>query len=254
VRFFWLADENPTTIKETWRAVLSEIAQRKLSISMCASIRAQDIVRDADILNLYKEAGFTYVLMGIEAVTDEKLAKIRKGSRVDDGYQAVRLLRKHNIMSIVDYIFGIGEETPRTIWLGLRGLLKYDGDFVNALYITPHSWTPMGKEMKDAPIVEEDTWKWDYRHQVVGVEHLSPTQLFIGVKLVELLYHLHPRRIWRIFTAPDAKLRHQLRYAFKHTTIVFWYEIYEHFVDRIRARKRHAQKRRVKVYEVVRGV
>src|SRR5215470_16342386 len=60
VRFFWLADENPTTLKDVWQKVLLEIADRRLPIGMCASIRAQDIVRDADILPLYKQAGFVY--------------------------------------------------------------------------------------------------------------------------------------------------------------------------------------------------
>ncbi len=144
-RFFWIADENPTTLKDVWRQVLEEIARRRMDVGMCASIRAQDIVRDADILPIYKQAGFTYVLLGIETVTDETLARVRKGASVDDGYQAVRLLRQNGIMSIVDYIFGLDEETPRTIWRGLRGLLRYDGDFVNALYVTPHSWTPLGR-------------------------------------------------------------------------------------------------------------
>lgn len=235
VRFFWIADENPTTLKSVWRAVLEEIARRRLGARMCASIRAQDIVRDADILHLYRQAGFSYVLMGIETVTDETLDKIRKGSSVDDGYQAVRLLRQHGILSIIDYIFGLEEETPRTIWRGLRGLLRYDGDFVNALYITPHSWTPLGAAMEQRERVEPDQWKWDYRHQVIGVKHLTPGQLFLGVKIVELLYHLHPRRLWRVLAAPDRDVRRQLRHAYRHITGVYWYEVYEFAKDRLRA-------------------
>jgi len=227
VRFFWLADENPTTLKDLWRQTLEEIARRELPVGMCASIRAQDIVRDADILHLYRRAGFLYVLMGVETVTDATLARIRKGSRVDDAYQAVRLLRRHHIMSIVDYIFGLEDETPRTIWRGLRGLLRYDGDFVNALYITPHAWTPLGHQLRNEPVVEPDTWRWDYRHQVIGVKHLTPAQLFVGVKLVELIYHLHPRRLWRILTVSDPRLRRQLRFAFLRTAAVFAYELFE---------------------------
>jgi anaerobic magnesium-protoporphyrin IX monomethyl ester cyclase len=216
VRFFWIADENPTTLQDVWRSVLEEIARRGMNAGLCASIRAQDIVRDADFLHLYKAAGFTYVLMGIETVTDQTLDKVRKGSCVDDGYHAVRLLRQHNIMSIIDYIFGLEEETPQTLWRGLRGLLRYDGDFVNALYVTPHSWTPLGGAMAELPRVEEDQWKWDYRHQVVGVKRLTPGQLFLGVKIVEFLYHLHPRRLLRLLTAPDARLRRQMRFAYRH--------------------------------------
>ncbi len=237
VRFFWIADENPTTLKDVWRQVLEEIARRRMDVGMCASIRAQDIVRDADILPIYKQAGFTYVLLGIETVTDETLARVRKGASVDDGYQAVRLLRQNGIMSIVDYIFGLDEETPRTIWRGLRGLHRYDGDFVNALYVTPHSWTPLGRAMGEAERVEEDQWKWDYRHQVVAVKALTPGQLFFGVKVVELLYHLHPRRLWRMLAAPDRELRRQLRYAYCHISAVYLYEVYEFVKSRLRPRR-----------------
>jgi anaerobic magnesium-protoporphyrin IX monomethyl ester cyclase len=236
VRFFWLADENPTTLKDVWRQVLQKITDRKLPIGLCASIRAQDIVRDADILHLYKSAGFLYVLMGVETVTDDALTRIRKGSCVDDAYQAVRLLRQHQIMSIVDYIFGLEEETPRTLWRGLRGLLRYGGDFVNALYLTPHAWTPLGRQLQNEPIIEPDIWKWDYRHQVLGVKHLSPLQLFVGVKVVELLYHLHPHRIWRILAASDRGLRRQFRFALWHTTAVFWAEVWEQIAGAPRRR------------------
>jgi anaerobic magnesium-protoporphyrin IX monomethyl ester cyclase len=244
VRFFWIADENPTTIKEVWREVLAEVARRQLGVGMCASIRAQDIVRDADILHLYKAAGFTYVLMGIETVTDETLARVRKGASVDDGYQAVRLLRQHGIMSIVDYIFGLEEETPWTIWRALRGLHRYDGDFVNALYVTPHSWTPLGKALQGAERVEDDPWKWDYRHQVIAVKGLTPGQLFLGVKLIELLYHLHPRRLWRVLTTPDPVLRQQLRFAYRHITTVYWYEVIEFLRSRLVRRRGSSQRPR----------
>lgn len=225
IRFFWLADENPTTIKEVWQSVLEEIARRKLSIGLCASIRAQDIVRDADILHIYKQAGFLYVLMGVESVTDETLTKIRKESSVDDAYEAVRLLRKQRILSIVDYIFGLENETPRSIWRGLRGLHKYDGDFLNALYLTPHAWTPLGQQLKDAPLVETDLWRWDYRHQILSITTLSPQQLFFAVKIVECLYHFHPRRLWRMLVTSDPSMRKLFRFSFWHITITFWSEI-----------------------------
>jgi anaerobic magnesium-protoporphyrin IX monomethyl ester cyclase len=240
VRFFWLADENPTTLKHEWARCLAEIGRRNLDISLCASIRAQDIVRDADILPLYRQAGFLYVLMGVETVTDATLDKIHKGMTVDDAYQAVRLLRRHGIMSIVDYIFGLEEETPRTLWRGLRGLMRYDGDFVNALYITPHAWTPLGHELESAPLVERDVAKWDYRHQVLAVKHLTPTQLFVGVKLVELIYHLHPRRLARVLAARDPRLRRQLRFSLRHTAAVFFAELAEHVAGRLGAYRRRA--------------
>jgi hypothetical protein len=117
----------------------------------------------------------------------------------------------------------------------LRGLLRYDGDFVNALYVTPHAWTPLGHALRDAPIVEPDLWRWDYRHQVVGVRHLSPGQLLLGVKLVELIYHLSPRRLWRILAAPGRDVRRQLRHCAAHIAAVYGFEVWEPIRDRLRA-------------------
>jgi anaerobic magnesium-protoporphyrin IX monomethyl ester cyclase len=238
VRFFWLADENATTSKEIWGRVLEEVVRRGLDIRWSATMRAQDIVQHKDILHLYKRAGFVYILLGVETVTDENLDKIRKGSSVDDAFRAVRLLREHRIMSVVDYIFGIDDETPVTVWRGLRGLLAYDGDMVNALYITPHAWTPLGRAVKDAEMVEDDLWKWDYRHQVLGVKRLSPTQLFVGVKLVEALFHAHPKRVWRMIVTRDRDLRHMLRYGTLRSIPWVAFEVYEHFVDRLRRPRR----------------
>ena len=80
VRFFTLADENPTTLQRRVAAFLEELAGRRLPVHFFATIRATDIVRDADMLPLYRQAGILYVLMGIESTDGEVLRQIHKGS------------------------------------------------------------------------------------------------------------------------------------------------------------------------------
>jgi anaerobic magnesium-protoporphyrin IX monomethyl ester cyclase len=227
VRFFWFADENPTTDQQTWKALLEEIARRDLHVNMTASIRARDIVRDAGFLDLYRQAGFLYVLMGVETASDDVLQKVGKDSMVNDAYQAVRLLREHRILSIIDYIFGFEPETWQTIWRAYQGLQHYDSDFVNSLYLTPYPWTPTGREMRDQPFLENDFEKWDYRHQVVPNDGLSATGLHIAMKMVECLYHLHPKRFGRMLFGGDRRLRRQVRFAYRNVVGVFLRENYE---------------------------
>ena len=227
VQFFWFADENPTTDKVVWQALLEEIVHRGMATRMTSSIRAQDIVRDADILHLYRQAGFLYVLMGVETVFDQTIKKIGKTSSVDDAYRAVRLLRQHGILSIIDYILGLEEETPWTIWRALRGLHRYDSDFINMLFVTPYAWTTMGRDLQKQGIVEKDLSKWDCRHEIVTQRRLTSAQLFLGAKLVEGIYHLHPKRLWRGATAADRDLRRHFRFAYRHIIGVFWDEIDE---------------------------
>jgi len=135
---FDLADENPTTSKRLWRAFLEALIAEQVPVLIFATIRADDIVRDADILHLYKKAGITRILLGLDNTDEETLRKIRKGNEIAKDREAIQLLRRHEILSMVSYIVGFEEERDRDYWRGLRQLLSYDPDLVQCFFATPH--------------------------------------------------------------------------------------------------------------------
>ena len=190
-----------------------------------ASIRATDIVRDRDILHLYKKAGIQYVLLGIESTEPEVLKEIKKGSTIRQDLEACRLLKKHGIFSIVAHVVGLIDETLGTFWTSIRKLIHYNGDFVNATYITPHSWTSFGRQVKDHPVVQSDLSMWDYRNQILAQPNLSPWKIFIAVKTLELYVQARPGKLWDILKTKDRFLRHQLLWTFFHTGLVWFGEI-----------------------------
>jgi anaerobic magnesium-protoporphyrin IX monomethyl ester cyclase len=227
VRFHTLADENPTTLRDVWRRFLEELASRHLPVHLFATIRATDIVRDADLLPLYRAAGILYVLMGIESTDATVLQRVNKGSTPEDDVEACRLLKKHGIFSVLGHIVGFGGETPRSLRATRQRLRKYEGDWLNAMYVTPHDWTPFGQGALRREIVEPDQSKWDYRHQVLGEEHLRPWQLFLWVKWTELWFHLRPRRLWSILRTRDRFRRWQLLWVLWHIGWVWVGEVLE---------------------------
>jgi anaerobic magnesium-protoporphyrin IX monomethyl ester cyclase len=227
VNFITLADENPTTLESAWRSFLEEMSKRQLPIHFFATIRATDIVRDRDLLDLYRRAGILYVLMGIESTSDEVLQQIRKGSTTREDFQACRLLKENGIFSIIGHIVGLEDETPASFRTALRQLRLYDGDYLNAMYVTPHDWTPFGQEARGRQIVQLDQHKWDYRHQILAQTHLRPWQLFILVKWLELRFHLTPARLWAMFRERNLLRRHQRMWVFRHTSAVWLAEVFE---------------------------
>lgn len=227
VRFITLADENPTTLPDRWRAFLEAVRRRRLPVHFFATIRASDIVRDRELLPLYREAGILYVLMGIESTSEDVLRQIRKGSTTRQDYLACRLLREHGIFSIVGHIVGFGGEDRAAFGTALRQLRLYDGDYLNAMYVTPHAWTPFAREVEGRPIVEPDQARWDYRHQVLGQESLRPWQLFLAVKWLELRFHLTPRRLWALLRGGDRFGRRQRLWVHAHIGLVWVAEIVE---------------------------
>jgi anaerobic magnesium-protoporphyrin IX monomethyl ester cyclase len=235
VRFITLADENPTTLPEIWRQFLEELARRKLDVHFFATIRATDIVRDRAMLGLYRTAGLLYILMGVDTVNATVQQEIRKNSTLATDREACRLLRKHDIFAMLGYIVGFSENTWKDYWQVLRQLVRYDADLLNAMFATPHSWTPFARQYRDRLVVQKDLGKWDYRHQVLAHQKLSPSTIFLAVKWLELCFHLRPRK-WLDWLLSDTFKRSQIAWCFLHTGKVWLGEIVE-FLIRVRIEK-----------------
>jgi len=229
VRFIDLADENPTTSRQLWREFLEALIAQNVSVQIVSTIRAADIVRDADILHLYKQAGFARILMGIETTSVETQEKIRKGTTTAVDREAIRLLRKHDILSQVAHIVGFEQETDLDLFRGLRMLLDYDPDQVNAMYVTPHRWTPFYRESLDRQVVEIDRSRWDYRHQVLGTK-IPAWRVFVWVKMIEVILQLRPRALWRVLTHRDRAIRKSLRWCYNVGRRAWLFEVREYLL------------------------
>jgi anaerobic magnesium-protoporphyrin IX monomethyl ester cyclase len=219
-----LADENPTSSRELWLAFLKGLVEEDVPVQLVATIRADDIVRDSDILHLYKRAGFARILIGMETTDPDTLAYINKGSEAPVDRQAIRLLRRHDILSQVAYVTGFREETDSDYLLGLRRLLSYDPDQINAMYATPHRWTRFYRENADRRIVETDPSRWDYRHQVLAAR-IPPWRVFLWMKLTEAIVQLRPRALWRVLAHRDPQIRKALRWCYEVGCRAWFHEV-----------------------------
>lgn len=148
---------------------------------------------------------------------------VRKNSTAANDLTAIRLLRRHGILSMAAHIAGLQTESLRSRMSALRQLLFYDPDLLNAMYATPHAWTPFAAETQ--AIVEPDLSRWDYRHQVLKTPDLRRGWLFALVKLTELCVQARPRQLWRLFSHPDRECRRALRWCFRNAARVWLEEI-----------------------------
>jgi anaerobic magnesium-protoporphyrin IX monomethyl ester cyclase len=230
------ADENPSASRKAWRAFLEALIAENVTLTLVGSTRADDIVRDADILHLYKKAGFERFLMGMENTDEATLRLIRKGGAKAKDREAIRLLRQHDILSMATWVVGFEEETERDLLRGLRQLLSYDPDQIQALYVTPHRWTPYYRVAANRRIVQADQRRWDYKHQVLATRHMPPWRLIAWVKFIEVLVQSRPRALWRLVAHRDPKIRHAIRWYYRMGRRVWFHEIWN-FVVRDRREK-----------------
>jgi anaerobic magnesium-protoporphyrin IX monomethyl ester cyclase len=139
----------------------------------------------------------------------------------------VRLLRRHNILSLTNIIYGLEQESREMIHEKFRNLLELDSDILNACYLMPHFWTAQGKTVQPANVIQGDLNKWSYRNQIIATPHLRPFELFLGVKLTEALFHLRPKALKRIFFSQDKRYRKIMRSSMWAGIRVILAEIFE---------------------------
>lgn len=221
------ADENPTVSKKAWRAFLDALIAENVDLILVGSTRADDIVRDADILHLYKKAGWQRFLLGLENTDEKTLELIRKGATTATDREAIRLLRQHGILSMATWVVGFEEETDRDHWRGLKQLLAYDPDQVQLLYVTPHRWTPYFRLAADRRVIQPDRRRWDYKHQVLATRHMAPWRVLVWFKFTEMVLQCRPKAIWRVLFQRDAGLRHAMRWYTQMGRRVWPHEILE---------------------------
>jgi len=215
VELFNLADENPTVNQKVWQELCEAIIAEDIPITIIGSTRADDIVRDADILHLYRQAGIERFLLGMENTDEATLKKIRKGSGTSTDREAIQLLRNQGILSLATWITDFEDVTDRDFIRSLRQLLWYDPDQIMSLYVTPHRWTGYYRMASQRRVIQLDQTKWDYKHQVLETVHLSPWRIFLWVKFIEIVMQGRPKALWRAFLQPDRASRWGMRWFTK---------------------------------------
>ena len=236
VEVFNLADENPTASRSAWLAFMRALIAEDVPVTLVASTRADDIVRDADVLHLYKQAGVARFLLGIEQVDERALRKIRKGSSTAKDREAIRLLRQHDILSMAAFVVGFEEERDADYWRALRMLLSYDPDQIQMVYASPHHWTPIAKDEAERTVIQRDLRKWDYKHQVLATRHVPPWRVLLWVKFIETVMQVRPRSLIRLWTHPDKAIRASIRWYYRIGRRVWSYEIRQFILNDQRLR------------------
>lgn len=207
-----LADENPTSSRRQWKAFLDALIAENVDVLIVGSTRADDIVRDADILHLYKKAGVIRFLLGLEGTDEATLSAIKKGGTRSKDKEAIHLLRANNMIGLCTFAVGFEVERDRDYWRLLRTLLRYDPDQVMSIYATPHRWTPFFKASAHRRVIQKDQRRWDYKHQVLETPFVPPWRVFLWVKLIECMLQLRPKALWRTYLHSNTEIRHAMRW------------------------------------------
>lgn len=153
----------------------------------------------ADDYRLMKEAGFRFVLFGLESANQATLDKVNKRLSVEQIREGARMASEAGLDVHVTVMLGYpwenAAEIERTVALA-RDLLKRGWAYtLQATMIIPYPGTPLFKECREKGLLLTDNWDdYDMRRQVMrttvpeGDVQRAIRRIYRGF--------LHPRALW----------------------------------------------------------
>ena len=178
VKFFILADEEPTINRKKFVQFCEELIARKLpeKVQWGINTRVTDILRDEKLLPLYRKAGLIHVSLGTEAAAQLKLDRFNKETKVADNKKAIQLLRDAGIVVEAQFIVGLENETAETLEETYRMAMDWKPDLANWSMYTPWPFTQLFKEMSDKVEIF-DFEKYNFVTPIIKPEAMDRAEL-----------------------------------------------------------------------------
>ena len=212
VEFITLIDAYPTRDRERWIHLLDLLIEADLDVRLLMETRVEDIIRDADILAKYRDAGIVHVYLGAETSTDEQLNSLNKGTTIDQNTQAVDLLKRHDIMIEASFMIGFPNETWDSIKATSAEAIRLNPDIAVFPVITPMPFTPLWDEMKDR-IRVFDYSKYNLVNPIIEPYEMSLQDVTIALGRCYMTFY--GNKMTEVLALPDGFKRRYMLSAMK---------------------------------------
>jgi radical SAM superfamily enzyme YgiQ (UPF0313 family) len=214
VKALTFMDDDFNSDRQKMVDLVEELEKRKLDLQWFILGRAQNFIRDADLIPRLRKVGMYQVLIGIDGGTDEEIAEARKGPMkigVKELRDLVSFLRKNDISTIATYLNGFWEDDEAKIRQRARAVDEIDTDIVMIQLLTPIPGSPIWKTAVKENVIEvKDMSLWDVEHCVMPTKYLTRKQLGELTGWAFQSFYSKPERIDRIlnsYSSPYVRMK-----------------------------------------------
>lgn len=212
VEFITLIDPYPTKDRERWERQLDLLIDADIDVQLLMETRVEDIIRDADILYKYRDAGIIHMYLGAESSSDTTLNSLNKGTSVDMNKQALDLLRDVDIMTEASFMIGFPEETVESVDSTIAEAIRLNPDIAVFPLITPMPFTPLYKQMKSR-IRVHDWSKYNLMTPIIEPDAMPIDQ--VSRELARCYMTFYGNKMKEVIALPDGFKRRYMLSAFK---------------------------------------
>ncbi len=214
VKALTFMDDDFNSDRQKMVDLVEALEEKKLDMSWFCLSRAQNFIRDADLVPRLRKVGLYQVLIGIDGGTDEEIAEARKGPMkvgVQELKELIHFLRKNDISTISTYLNGFWDDDEAKIRQRAKAVDEIDPDIVMIQVLNPIPGSPIYKKAVKENLIEIDNLSlYDLEHCVMPTKHLTRQQLGELTGWAFQSFYGKPGRVERIlngYSSPYVKMK-----------------------------------------------
>ncbi|HKY06942.1 MAG TPA: radical SAM protein [Candidatus Binatia bacterium] len=214
VKALTFMDDDFNSDRQKMVDLVEALEEKKLDISWFCLSRAQNLIRDADLVPRLRKVGLYQVLVGIDGGTDEEIAEARKGNMkvgVKELKELFQFLRQNDISTISTYLNGFWEDDEAKVRQRAKAVDEIDPDIVMIQVLNPIPGSPIYKKAVKESLIEIDNLSlYDLEHCVMPTKYLSRQKLGELTGWAFQSFYSKPGRVERIlngYSSPYVKMK-----------------------------------------------
>lgn len=143
-----------------------------------AQVRATEIVRDRELLELMRRTNCFMVYVGLESTNPHTLEEYNKRQTVEQIVDAIHTLRKYGIRTHGMFVFGADEDTLESLRATADFAVRHDISTVQFMILTPLPGTRYFEKLKQAGRIFDLDWShYDAHHTVFHPLRMTAAEL-----------------------------------------------------------------------------
>lgn len=198
IRQFLFWGETFTLDRDYAMAISDEIINRSLQIKWATTSRADTV--DVAMLEKMRQAGCEMLSLGIESVSDETLAAIKKGCSFEDIKRAIELIGAAGMRRMGHFIFGLPGQRKEECSALIDFALKSGIEYAQFYCAVPYPKTEMGRLAREQGWISEETAWSDYylSKSIMSNGIMTPTEIKDFRDLAYRKFYLRPKMAWQV--------------------------------------------------------
>jgi anaerobic magnesium-protoporphyrin IX monomethyl ester cyclase len=186
-------DDNFTLSPQRVVAISEGIIKTGLDIWWWNFSRAENIVKNKEMLPVMRRAGGKTIYIGVESANPQTLSELGKKMDLETIIKAVELLKKNGFEIFASYILGSPGDRVRDIRETIRFAKRLDTNVAQFSILTPYPGTALYETLRDR--IWTRHWSfYDSQHLVYRHKHISFMRMEWLLLKANLLYYTRSKK------------------------------------------------------------